>query len=56
MTCYAKTPLFGILRKALKLALAANKANVSAEEILQRNEEATLSRRKFLKIQEKQCF
>ena len=49
MTNPAKTPLFGVLRKALKLALAANKANVSTEEILQRSEEAaTLSRRKFL--------
>lgn len=43
-----KTPLFGALRKALSLALAANKNNMTAEEILQRSEEARLSRRKFL--------
>ena len=49
MANYAKTPLFGILRKAMKLALAANKADVSTEEIIQRSEEAALlSRRKFL--------
>jgi len=48
MANHSKTPLFGMVRKALSMALAANKANMSAEEIVQRTEEAVMSRRKFL--------
>jgi monoamine oxidase len=45
---FSKSPLFGTFRKALRLALAANKTEYCAEEIIQRVEIATLSRRKFL--------
>jgi monoamine oxidase len=44
----SKTPLFGTFRKALRMALAANKAETTAEEVIQRAEEAAMTRRKFL--------
>lgn len=44
----SKTPLFGTFRKALRMALAANKAQTTAEEVVQRAEEAAMTRRKFL--------
>ncbi len=44
----SKTPLFGTFRKALRMALAANKAETTAEEIVQRAEDAAMTRRKFL--------
>jgi monoamine oxidase len=43
-----KTPLFETLKKALKLALYANKSNISSDEILQRREYNLISRRTFL--------
>ena len=43
-----KTPLFATLRKALNMAIAANKTETSAAEIIERTEDAVLSRRKFL--------
>jgi monoamine oxidase len=43
-----KSPLFGIFQKAFKMALVANKNQTTAEEIVQRIEENTLSRRAFL--------
>jgi monoamine oxidase len=43
-----KSPLFNTFRKALRLALAANNAEKSAEEIIQRAEKLTMTRRKFL--------
>ncbi len=45
---YAKTPLFNTLRKAFGLALAADEQNTTAEEIVQRQEEYSRSRRRFL--------
>jgi monoamine oxidase len=44
----SKTPLFGTIRKAFQMALAAEKNNTPATEIVQRSEEAQLSRRRFL--------
>jgi monoamine oxidase len=43
-----KSPLFGIFQRALKMAIIANKFEVSSEEIGQKVEENTLSRRKFI--------
>lgn len=48
MKSYSKTPLFGTLRKALGMALAAHTKNMSAEEIIEHTEAAAISRRKFL--------
>jgi monoamine oxidase len=44
-----KSPLFGAFQNAFKIALAANKADTTAEEIAQRAEEKALNRRQFLK-------
>ena len=44
----SKTQLFATLRKALNMALSANKAGMTGEEIVQRAEHAALTRRKFL--------
>lgn len=44
----SKTPLFGTIRKAFQMAIAAERRKTSAEEIVQRNEEYRRSRRKFL--------
>lgn len=44
----SKTPLFATLRKALQMALAANKAQTDADEVIQRADEARMTRRKFL--------
>jgi monoamine oxidase len=44
----SKTPLFGTLRKAFQMALAAERQQTSALEIVQRDEEARRSRRRFL--------
>ncbi len=44
----AKTSLFGTLRKAFQMAIAAERRQVSGEEMVQRNEEFRRSRRKFL--------
>jgi monoamine oxidase len=44
----SKTQLFASLRKAFQLALEANRKGVSSEEIVQRTEEHTMARRKFL--------
>ncbi len=43
-----KTPLFNTLRKALRMAITANKNQASSEEMVQRAEDAVLSRRKFI--------
>jgi monoamine oxidase len=43
-----KTPLFLSLKKALQLALRANRQSATTEETLQRAEEAALARRKFI--------
>jgi monoamine oxidase len=43
-----KTPLFGTLRKAFRMALAADKRETSSEEVVQRHEATMLNRRKFL--------
>lgn len=45
---YSKTPFFGTLRKALAMAFVAEENQLTAEEVIQREEEARLSRRKFL--------
>jgi len=44
----SKTPLFGTIRKAFGMALAAERSQTSAEEIVQRNDEYRRSRRRFL--------
>ncbi|MBN8678087.1 MAG: FAD-dependent oxidoreductase [Chitinophagales bacterium] len=44
----SKIPLFGTIRKAFQMALAAEKNNAPASEIVQRSEETQLSRRRFL--------
>ena len=44
----SKTVLFETLRKALHMALAANKAETTAEETIQLAEESAMTRRKFL--------
>jgi len=44
----SKTPLFGTIRKALNMALAAERRHSSAEEIVQQSEAYRSSRRKFL--------
>ncbi|MFN0034702.1 MAG: flavin monoamine oxidase family protein [Saprospiraceae bacterium] len=43
-----KTPLFGTIRKAFQMAMAAEHRQTCAEEIVQRSEEHRLSRRRFL--------
>lgn len=43
-----KTPLFSSLRKAMHMAIEANKQQITAEEIVQRAEHLALTRRKFL--------
>ncbi len=43
-----KTPLFGTIRKAFQMAIAAERRKTSAAEIVQRSEAYRLSRRKFL--------
>lgn len=45
----SKTPLFGTIRKAFQMAIAAERRQTSAEEIVQRNEEFCGSRRRFLR-------
>ncbi len=44
----SKTALFETLRKALRMALAANKAETNAEETMQLAKESAMTRRKFL--------
>jgi monoamine oxidase len=44
----SKTILFSTFRKALRMALAANKTGMTAEEIIQRTEDSAMTRRKFL--------
>jgi len=44
----SKTPLFGTIRKAFQMALAAEGRQTTAEEIEQRSDEMHRSRRKFL--------
>ena len=44
----SKTLLFGSLRKAFQMAMAAEKRQTDALEIVQRDEEARRSRRRFL--------
>ena len=44
----SKTPLFGTIRKAFGMALAAERRQTSAEEIVQRSDEYRRSRRRFL--------
>ena len=44
----SKTSLFGTLRKAFQMALAAEKRQTDALEIVQRDEEFRRSRRRFL--------
>lgn len=44
----SRTPLFGTLRKAFQMALAAEKRKTDALEMVQRDEEFRRSRRKFL--------
>ncbi len=44
----SKTPLFSTLRKAFRLALAADQNEMTAEEAVQRDEEMRRSRRRFL--------
>lgn len=48
MKTATKTPLFGAFRKALRLALAANKTQTTAQEVVERAEESALTRRQFL--------
>ena len=43
-----KTPLFGAFRKALSLALVANKTSMSAQEVVERAEASALTRRQFI--------
>ncbi len=43
-----KTPLFNTLRKALRMAITANKNQASSEEMVQRADDAAISRRKFI--------
>ncbi len=43
-----KTPLFNTLRKALRMAITANKTQASSEEMVQRAEESLMTRRKFI--------
>jgi len=44
----SKTPLFGTIRKAFQMAIAAERRQTTAEEIEQRSDEMRRSRRKFL--------
>jgi hypothetical protein len=44
----SKTPLFNTIRKAFGMALAAERRQTSAEDIVQRNEAYSRSRRRFL--------
>jgi len=44
----SKTPLFNTIRKAFSMALAAERRQTSAEDIVQRNDEYRRSRRRFL--------
>ena len=44
----SKTPLFGTIRKAFQMAIAAQRRQTSAEEIVQINEANRQSRRHFL--------
>ncbi|MDO8368568.1 MAG: NAD(P)/FAD-dependent oxidoreductase [Saprospiraceae bacterium] len=44
----SKTPLFNTIRKAFGMALAAERQQTSAEEIVQRSDEYRRSRRRFL--------
>lgn len=43
-----KTPLLGAFRKALSLALVANKTSMSAQEVVERAEASALTRRQFI--------
>jgi monoamine oxidase len=44
----SKTPIFGTLRKVFQMAIAANERQTDAESVVQQNEEARRSRRRFL--------
>jgi monoamine oxidase len=48
MKTATKTPLFNTLRRLLRMALAAHDQNMSADELLEKQEQATLNRRQFL--------